>query len=298
MKFKPKGILTAGLITLSIVVGIVIVGLSGLSVLEPTPNKVISQYVQHPQPLALDPSHIVAKAAILYDPTNKQVLFEKNSNEPLPLASLTKLATAETALAQEAPNVSITITSADLLPGGDWRLHVGDKLSLFQLLQMGFVASSNDAMAAVAASMGPNAVEEINATTENLGLTQMTFANPTGLDVSTTTAGAYGSAYDVALLATDFYKTYPRYFELTQKSSVSVNDNGRILTSPATDAPLLSIPSLIAAKTGYTDLAGGNLVAIFDLEIGHPLVAVVLGSTETGRFSDIQTLIAAAQQSL
>lgn len=58
----------------------------------------------------------------------------------------------------------------------------------------------------------------------------------------------------------------------------------------ATALPLSSLPGFVGAKTGYTDLAGGNLVVIFDIEIGHPLVAVVLGSTEQGRFDDIRTL--------
>ena len=68
----------------------------------------------------------------------------------------------------------------------------------------------------------------------------------------------------------------------------------RTLTAAGDRAPLQNIPGFIGAKTGYTDLAGGNLVAVFDIDIGHPLIAVVLGSTEEGRFTDIETLINAA----
>ena len=59
---------------------------------------------------------------------------------------------------------------------------------------------------------------------------------------------------------------------------------------------VLTIPGFIGAKTGYTDLAGGNLVAMFYAEIGHPLVVVVLGSTKQGRFDDIRTLISAVRK--
>jgi len=56
------------------------------------------------------------------------------------------------------------------------------------------------------------------------------------------------------------------------------------------------VPGFIAGKTGYTDLAGGNLVVVFDVEPGQPLIAVALGSTQEGRFSDIRALINAAYQ--
>ena len=48
-------------------------------------------------------------------------------------------------------------------------------------------------------------------------------------------------------------------------------------------------------KTGLTDLAGGNLAVVFDVGLAHPVVAVVLGSTESGRFVDMQKLVDAAR---
>ena len=162
----------------------------------------------------------------------------------------------------------------------------------------GFIASSNDAMAAVANSLGTSSLQEINTTAARLGLSHMVFYDPTGLDISTTSAGAYGSAWDVARLATIFYNSHPEFFELTQGADVSVEVAGHVMQGHATAAPLLSIPGLVGAKTGFTDLAGGNLVAIFDLDIGHPLVAAVLGSTQDGRFDDIRTIIEAARTQL
>ena len=70
------------------------------------------------------------------------------------------------------------------------------------------------------------------------------------------------------------------------------------ITAEATAAPLQDIPGFMGGKTGYTDLAGGNLAAVFDLTIGRPVVAVVLHSTEAGRFADIRTLLAAARAAL
>jgi D-alanyl-D-alanine carboxypeptidase len=47
------------------------------------------------------------------------------------------------------------------------------------------------------------------------------------------------------------------------------------------------------SKTGYTDLAGGNLAVVFDAGIGHPVAVVVLGSTKEERFTDVQRLVRA-----
>lgn len=253
--------------------------------------------VLYPTPTNLSPNAIEAKAAIVFDPRTQQILFAKNTESSLPLASLTKLMTAFAVLKSQDPQRLVTITLQDLAPEGDWGLKDGDVMSLKDLLTFGLVASSNDAMAAAAATLGSEYVQEMNRAAGSLGLTHTYFLNPTGLDLDTETSGSYGSAHDVATLASAFLASYPEYFQLSTTEKVSVVASGRTLTAKATDTPLFSIPGFIGAKTGYTDLAGGNLVAAFDLEPGHPVVVVVLGSTQTGRFSDVRTLIEATRLS-
>ncbi len=239
---------------------------------------------------------LIGKAAIIFDPTDGRILFQKNADMQLPLASITKLMTADIVLTAESPDTRVTITPSALAPEEGSGLKVGDVVTLGELLRLGLVASSNDAMQAAAESLGANYIDRMNRTARDLGFTETYFRNPTGLDVSADTSGAYSSAYDVARLAALFYKQYPTLFEQTQQSSVSIHVGDRVLTKPATAAPLLTTPGLIGAKTGYTTLAGGNLVAVFDREIDHPLVAVVLGSTRDGRFDDMQTLISIARK--
>ncbi len=272
-------------------------GVTAFVVMHPSTAPAETAAMHFPAPFTVADSALAARAAIVYDPTNGRVLYEKNAGLPLPLASITKLMTAQVALASIPSTTPVTITSADILHQGDWGLRPGDTLSLYALLKLGLVASANDAMAAVATSLGSTYLAQMNQTATSIGLTQTRFLNPTGLDISTTTAGAYSSAHDVALLAATFYAQHPEYFTLTQASKVRIVDGSRTLAAAATALPLLDIPGLVGAKTGYTDLAGGNLVAIFDVEIGHPLVAVVLGSTEEGRFADIRTLINTARTS-
>ena len=278
-------VISIGLVVLAFGGGIVMVSLVHLQIKEP-----VAHTATFPAPITLDEAALKAKAAIVYDPTNGRILYAKNAQKQLPLASLTKLMTAEVVLGQMAANTSVQITKKDLDADGDLGLRAGDTLSLFDLLKLGLVASSNDAMAAAAASLGSNYLTAMNDMANKLGLTKTYFLNPTGLDLSRDSAGAYGSAYDVARLAATFYKEYPDYFSLTTNRKVTVQSGTRTLSAVATALPLSSLPGFIGAKTGYTDLAGGNLVVIFDIEIGHPLVAVVLGSTEQGRFDDIRTL--------
>lgn len=261
---------------------------------------VIMAHMQAPAPLSMveiPPGAIMGKAAIIYDPSTGRVLYQQNANEPLPLASLTKLMTADVVLSQEEPGTPVTITDADLKlsDAGDVGFQAGQTATLGDLVRFGLIASSNDAMAAAANSLGPQYLDEMNAEAAQMGLTQSHFLNPTGLDESATVAGAYGSAYDVARLAAAFYRLHPDYFEDTAQATGTLSFIDGDLSSAATAAPLLAIPGFIAAKTGYTDLAGGNLVAVFDLIVGHPLVAAVLGSTEDGRFSDVEALINAAR---
>ena len=248
--------------------------------------------------VALADSALIAKSAILYDTGTGRVLYQKNAYEQVPLASLTKLMAVQTVLSVKSPDTPVQITRSDLNPSGDSGFKVGQTVNLGDLIKFALVASSNDAMEAAAASLGDGSINKMNAAAAAMGLTKTHFFNATGLDISTTASGAYGSAYDVARLATIFYKDHPDFFELTTRPEVSINQNGKELKAGATATPLQGIPGFVAAKTGYTDLAGGNLVAVFDLEPGLTVIAAVLGSTHEGRFSDVAALIEAARKSL
>lgn len=243
--------------------------------------------------LPLPPDKLTAKAAVVLDLTTGDILYQKDAQEPLPLASITKLMTLQTALSDEDLGRMVSITARDLAPEGDWGLRVGDTLTLHDLVALAIVASCNDCAEAVSNSMGSTSIANLNSAAQDLNLTRSSFSNPTGLDVNVAAgdAGAYGSAFDVARLTGAFYKAHPAIFALTTEPMVQVMDGNRTLAFKATMAPIQDMPGFVGAKTGYTDLAGGNLVAIFDLGPGRPVAAVVLHSTEEGRFTDMRTLI-------
>ncbi len=254
------------------------------------------------QPLSVDPNSLTAKAAIVYDPQTHQVLYEKNGYTILPLASLTKLVTATAVLNHVPGNPTITIIKDDLVQNGaesDADFAPGNRIKLKDLLEIGLIASSNSSIQAAARMLGPVYTDVLQATAFSLGITDMQFNNGTGLDVDSVTAGAYGSAYDIARIAAHFATQHPEYFNLTQKPEVTISSGfGSTIRARATNLPLQDMPGLVGAKTGYTELAGGNIVALFDVEIGHPLVIAVLGSTQTARFDDTELLLAAARSAL
>lgn len=243
--------------------------------------------------LALDPAVLEAKSAIIMDAETGEILFSKAAEEQRPLASLTKLATALAVLSHDE-NRFITIRASDLEQDGDTHLHAGDVWRLGDLVAFGLTTSSNDAMTAAAQVLTEKGtVSNMNAAAVAEGLAQSYFLNPTGLDISSSTAGAYGSARDVATLVATLLKEHPAIFKATARPPKPNLNSGKGAVS--TLEPLWSIPGLIAAKTGYTDLAGGNLAAAVDLGLGEPVIAVVLGSGHESRFIDVQKLIDAAR---
>jgi len=259
-----------------------------------------------------------ARAVYAFDLYSNKVLYAKNEDEKLPLASLTKLMTALVALDSMSPDSIITLTREDLKAEGDSGLLSGEKWRVEDLLEAMLITSSNDAAHAISRSALSSGESEppvsfigtMNEKAQTLGLSSMEFFNESGLDVGDgemkngvpvvpTQSGGYGSAKDVEILINDLWQKYPTTLEITaQESAKIISADGIIHNVPNTDEALSHFPSMIASKTGYTTLAGGNLAIIFDTGIGHPVAVVVLGSSYQGRFSDMQALVGAILESI
>ena len=138
----------------------------------------------------------------------------------------------------------------------------------------------------------------MNAKARKLGLAQTYYLNATGLDGSEQVSGGYGSARDVAFLLAYIIKNAPHAISATRYSSVAVVSSQASYTAKNTNSSLPQIPGLIASKTGFTTLAGGNLAVVFDAGFNHPIAVVVLGSTREGRFRDVQKLVAASFEAI
>ncbi|OHB13841.1 MAG: hypothetical protein A3G05_01420 [Candidatus Zambryskibacteria bacterium RIFCSPLOWO2_12_FULL_45_14] len=251
-----------------------------------------------------------ARAAYVYDVRTKTVLFAKNENTRLPLASLTKIMSALVALDASPLYGTVTITSEALQAEGDSGLLKDEKWLLDNLLNFSLTTSSNDGMRAVALSLGAlsradvtteeivnDFVVDMNRKANELGLKNTYFLNETGLDQSEIKGGAYGTARDMSVLIEYVLAYHPELFAATREtlSTLESIDNYPHIAKN-TNLIATEIPGLLASKTGFTDTAGGNLVIAFDPELGRPIIISILGSTENGRFEDARTLIAAAMR--
>jgi len=251
-----------------------------------------------------------AKAAYVYDARTKTVLFTKNENTRLSLASLTKLMSSLVA-DDSSPLFSVISVSKEALNSeGDAGLYRDEKWLLKDLLDFSLLTSSNDGIRAVALTLGAlssagastegiinDFVGEMNKKAGELGLKNTYFLNVTGLDESDTKGGAYGTARDTGVLLEYILINRPELLEATREVNVTFSSlDNKLHLAKNTNSIASEIPGLIASKTGSTATAGGNLVFIFDPELGRPFIITILGSTEKGRFEDARTLIDAVME--
>ncbi len=247
---------------------------------------------------------VQAKAAIVVDVHSGKVLFEHNADDQLPLASLTKVSLAY-AISQTLDLTSSFVLAESLPPVVTANgIEAGTRMNVQDLLDYTLAASSNEG-AELLARMADDSVRAqfpeaprneavlwlMNKNARDRSLTRTYFANTSGLDLSPSTAGAYGSARDTASFFAFIAETNPDVFARTTTEWFSI---GSVAVGNTNEA-LSAIPGLIMGKTGYTDLAGGNLGVVFDAGPTRTIAIVVLGSTKEGRFSDMKTLIDATR---
>ncbi len=248
---------------------------------------------------------MAAKAYLLVDLSSGQVLAEKNSDQPVEPASLTKLMTAylvfdalksgKLQLQQKLP----VSERAWKMPGSRMFIDPKMQVPVEDLIKGMIVQSGNDATMALAEGVGGTAerfVEMMNRQAQALGMTSSGFRNPEGL----TAPGHSTTARDLAKLATRLMQDFPEYvpYYAIQKyrypGTPAANDSNRNLL-------LFRDPSVDGLKTGHTDAAGYCLVATARrpsalLGAGptgqRRLLSVMLGaSSENARAAETQKLL-------
>jgi D-alanyl-D-alanine carboxypeptidase (penicillin-binding protein 5/6) len=249
---------------------------------------------------------ITGKAAYVWDVANQRVLFKKNESDQLPLASVTKLMTALIAQELLDESESVRINDVAIRQDGNSGLSEGEVFERLTLNDLTLMSSSNDGAFALAVAAGAvlsesdpaNAfVQAMNIRAEEIGLSETYFKNPTGLDISTTEGGAYGTARDMAFLMEYIVLNEPDILTYTREIEANIYDESGVPhDAENTNYYIEDIPGLIGSKTGYTDLAGGNLVIAFDAGLNRPVIISVLGSTRQSRFTDVLTLVEETQK--
>lgn len=228
--------------------------------------------------LILDKLRVSARNAIAIDGTTRQILYEQNCYEVVPMASTTKILTALVAISECDLDKELTVTkNAASIRGSKVGYSAGEKVKLRELLFGLMFKSGNDAAITIAEGIGgsiDNFSKIMNQYAVSLGLTTSHFESPHGLD----SQKHYSSAYDLAILTSkamenDFFREICGEKTICRDKYNFTRDYNNI------NKILWKIPNANGVKTGYTGGAGKCLVSSVKYE-GRNIIIVVLNCTD------------------
>lgn len=232
-----------------------------------------------------------AKAGAAVDLSSERFFYQKNINEPLAIASLTKLMTALVVLENYDLDGLIKISKTAIeTEGNKGALVLGEELTVKELLKIMLIESSNDAAAALAEKNGELSVQEfvelMNQKALALDMRQTKFKDPSGLN-----GGNVSSVSDLVKLAKYLFSAWPEVAQITRTSALTVfSADGKISHQLKNTNQLLGkIPDIIAGKTGYSDEANGCLLIVAQINENNKIITVVLGSSD--RFGETEQLL-------
>ena len=223
---------------------------------------------------------VPCQAAILIDEDSGTVLYEKNADQQMPIASITKVMTL--LLTFEAVHDG-RIAMDTLVPVSEHAYHMGgsqiwlepgEQFTLDEMIKAICVSSANDAAVAVAELVGgsePAFVERMNARAAELGMEHTTFHNACGLD----TEGHLSTARDVAVMSCQILNTCPEVLHYTGIWTDTLRGGQTQLVN--TNKLLRRYNGITGLKTGTTGGAGVCITASATRD-GLNLIAVVLGA--------------------
>lgn len=237
-----------------------------------------------------------ANVAMAYHVDDGSYLYEKNTSIRVPIASLTKIASALVVQDLFDSAEVVTVASGSIrVDGQKQTLYQDERISVQSLLSMMLVESSNDAayaLAAYAKERGIDFVAKMNEKALSLGMHDCTFTDPAGLDDQATC-----TARDLVKLVRATLRQAPHLWPImaTQELTVTSVDQRISHVVKSTDDLLGQISGIVGGKTGYTDGALGCLIMVVKLPGERDtLISIVLGSRS--RFADTSALIAWAQR--
>ncbi len=234
------------------------------------------------------------RAAVLVEQESGRVLYEKDPDEEMPIASITKVMTL--LLTFEAVRDG-RLTMDTLVPvsehaynmgGSQIWLEPGEQFTLDEMIRAICVSSANDAAVAVAELVGGSEsvfVEWMNARAKELGMEHTTFRNACGLD----TEGHLSTARDVATMSCYILNNHPGVLHYTGIWMDSLRNGQTQLIN--TNKLLKRYSGITGLKTGTTSGAGVCISASATRD-GLKLIAVILGApSSTDRFNAATTLL-------
>ena len=240
---------------------------------------------------------ISSKSAVLMDASTGKILYEKNSHEKLPPASVTKVMTMllicealESGKIKEDDDVQISEVASSM-GGSQIFLEPGEIQKVDTLLKSIAVASANDACVAMAEYVG-GSVEEfvvlMNKRAKELGMNDTNFVNTNGLPVD----NHYTSAYDIALMSKELlkHKKISKYLT-TWMDEVVVGKKQAKIGISNTNKLVKHYQGATGVKTGFTQQAKYCLSASALRNNTHLIAVTLCAETSPIRFKDATNLL-------
>ena len=229
------------------------------------------------------------KAMCVMEASSKRVLYTKNENTPLAMASTTKIMTAITAIesGKDLDKIFTISPKAVGVSGTSLYLRKGERFCLRDLLYGLMLISGNDASVAIGefvAGSVKDFVEMMNEKASEIGAINTHFDNTHGLDSKT----HYTTAYDLALITSYAMQNQTFRDIVSTKTYKITNEDGKTRYLRNKNKLLFSMDGCNGVKTGFTDDAGRCLVTSCERD-GMDIVCVVLNSGPM--FEESQRLI-------
>jgi D-alanyl-D-alanine carboxypeptidase len=248
-----------------------------------TDQKKRDTFIYEPKVLDIHAPHY-----FIADIDNGTVLAATDLDAPAPIASLTKLMTAVVASENIDLNNRVQVTSPTFVTTLIPRLAERSSVSMYSLLQLLLVESSNEAAETIAGEIGRDKfIEAMNAKARQLGMMQTTFADPSGLS-----ADNVSSLGDLYRLSKYIHDNRSFIFEITASKKVPSAYIGGEFDGLINFNEVKDLDSFVGGKVGETLAAGQTSISLHQLKLqgeDRTVVVILLGST--GRTEDVTALV-------
>lgn len=233
---------------------------------------------------------INSRTGVIYDRKSGRILWEKNANKRVAMASTTKIMTCIIVLENANLNDEVTVSSKAAGTGGSrLGLKKGDKITVNDLLYGLMLRSGNDAAVALAEHVGGDKegfANLMNSKAKDLELKDTHFVTPHGLD----NPEHYTTAYELAKI-TEYALKNEKFAKIVNTKECTININGYSKALNNTNELLGYLQGVNGVKTGFTNNAGRCLVTSVNRD-NFEIITVVLGAdTKKIRTTDSIKLI-------
>ena len=250
--------------------------------------QILQQEIQRLQALILSlqsQQEITAASYLAVNLSHNSVVLEKNTNQPYPIASITKLMSAVVAFENIDTGQTITLTEKMLEPlGYSPSLFLGLNVSAKNLLQASLIQSTNDAAESLTYFSGKEKFLDLM----KQKVKELDMANTVFFDAHGLSPANRSTATDLAKLLTYIYKNHPEILSITKDNNFWLPDpTGRLLKFQNVNN-FYHLPEFIGGKTGYLPEAKQTLASLFNVN-KEPVAIILLYSSN--RQSDTFTII-------